>query len=44
MRYEAAFIYLTVAYDVVWKYGLLLKLAKIILCELLLTFLGNSFK
>lgn len=38
----AAFIDLSAAYDTVWKHGLLLKLARIIPCQFLLRYLGNS--
>lgn len=38
----AAFIDLSAAYDTVWKHGLLLKLARIIFCQFLLRYLGNS--
>jgi len=37
-----AFIDLSAAYDTVWKHGLLLKLARIIPCQFLLRYLGNS--
>lgn len=39
---DATFIDLSAVYDTVWKHGLLLTLAKIIPCQLLLRYLGNS--
>jgi hypothetical protein len=38
----AAFTDLSAAYDTVWKHCFLLKLAKIITCQILLRYLGNS--
>jgi len=38
----AAYIDLSAAYDTVWKHSHLLKLAKIIPCQLLIRYLGNS--